>query len=376
MIINANRKELLAQARRAAKAVPAKDTGQILRGLHLEADDRAGVLKLTATNTEAAIRVTLPVSVERGGVAVVDSELFIGILAKLPGEDAYMALHNNGQFLLSSEQAQFTVVSLPAKDYPKIDIPMPGETVCVTGLKTLTAATVFAAMKEPQKPAFGCVKLTLSDDGLQAAASNGYVLAVAEGDRDCKGDFSMLIPAQSLKTLASLSKDADVYELGVTGPGPKGKQAVFFDGTLLFAARLVEGDFLDADALLNSFKPAATVTIDAAQLRDKLLNVAAVAAAGDQIELSLGKNGLTLKCEAEGGSAIAVLETRERDSVHKNVFLSQSLLCDCVKTLRGDVALLFSGEGNLLIRAGGTQCLLVGQRKRQKKEQQSKKKAA
>lgn len=53
----------------------------------------------------------------------------------------------------------------------------------------------------------------------------------ADGDKQCKGQIELLLPARSLKVLASLSNDSDVYEMGVTG-----KSLVFWSGTLLFSA--------------------------------------------------------------------------------------------------------------------------------------------
>ena len=48
----------------------------------------------------------------------------------------------------------------------------------------------------------------------------------------------MLLPARSLKVLASLSLDSDVYEMGLTG-----NSVVFWNGSMLFSARLMKGRF-------------------------------------------------------------------------------------------------------------------------------------
>ena len=69
----------------------------------------------------------------------------------------------------------------------------------------------------------------------------------ADGDKQCKGQIELLLPARSLKVLASLSNDSDVYEMGVTG-----KSLVFWSGTLLFSARLVEGKFPNTSGIFDS----------------------------------------------------------------------------------------------------------------------------
>jgi len=378
MIINANRKELLTQARRIAKVIPSRTVIPILGCILLEADERAGTLRLTATDMETAIRVTLPVSVERGGAAAVDAKLLAGILEKLAGEEVYMDLRQGERLYIRGGSAEFSVVTYPALDFPKIDIPMPGDTVTVTGLKSLITGCVFAAMDEKQitRPAMGCVRLTLSNDGLTAAATNGNVLVVVEGDRDSVGNCSLLVPASALKTLAALSRDTDVFELGVTGPGKTGKRAVFYDGTLLFSARLIEGDFLDTGAVLSSFKPAARAVVNADKFRETLGHVASVAAKQSLIELSLTTQGLALRCEGSHSDASAVVEAREAEPIDKKLYIAPRHLTDCVKPLRGEVTLAFSSYGHLMLQTKGAQCLLVGQRKRKSQEKQPKKKAA
>ena len=377
MIINANRKELLAQARRAAKVIQSRTSLTILGCILLEADEHAGTLRLTATDMETAIRVTLPVSVERGGAAAVEAKLLAGILEKLAGEEVYMDLRQECLFI-RSESAEFSVVIYPAADFPKLDIPIPGDTVTVTGLKSLITGCVFAAMDEKQitRPSMGCVCLTLSNDGLTAAATNGNVLVVVEGDRESVGNCTLLVPASALKTLAALARDTDVFELGITGPGQNGKRAVFYDGTLLFSARLMEGDFLDTDSVLSSFKPAAHAIVNADKLRETLGHVASVVAKQSLIELSLTTQGLVLRCEGSHSDASAVVETHVADPIDKKLYLTPRYLANCVKPLRGEVTLAFSAFGHLMLQTKGAQCLLIGQRKRESQEKQPEKKAA
>lgn len=46
----------------------------------MEADAARGLVTLTATNTEVAVRASLPATVQEGGTAVVPAQLFTGIL--------------------------------------------------------------------------------------------------------------------------------------------------------------------------------------------------------------------------------------------------------------------------------------------------------
>ena len=89
MIVNVKRRELLAQLKKVAKAVPAEHAPAEVKGIFFEADERAGVVKMTSTNFEVAIRSTLPAPVEKGGGVIIDSKLFHGMLDLFPVEDVY-----------------------------------------------------------------------------------------------------------------------------------------------------------------------------------------------------------------------------------------------------------------------------------------------
>ena len=81
----------------------------------------------------------------------------------------------------------------------------------------------------------------------------------ADGDKQCKGRSSCCCLPIS-QVLASLSNDSDVYEMGVTG-----KSLVFWSGTLLFSARLVEGKFPNTSGIFEQFKCQYSVHLDAAE---------------------------------------------------------------------------------------------------------------
>jgi DNA polymerase III sliding clamp (beta) subunit (PCNA family) len=356
LIANVNRKDLLDAAKKASRAA-SRDTGiAVLKGILFEADERAGLIRLTASDLSAAISVSLPAYIETGGAAVIaNTGLFLEYLALMPCEDLHLALSGDGHTLkIGSDgcSARVEIRALPEKDYPRPDIPMPGETVYVTGLKSLIARTAFMASDDPGRPVLGCVKLTLSGDGISAEAISGFGLAKATGDGEAKGDISLLIPAPVLKTLARISDDGDVFELGVTGGGKSGKVAVFFDGTLILAARLAEGEMPDTESFVRPLTETARISVRAKELSDALGRAAAFAPKGI-VDIAFADGGISLKCETgeieASGFVSAIPDTAAAPSPGVYGF-NAARLAECVRAAGGNPTLILTAGGHLVIK--------------------------
>ena len=239
MLVHVKRDELLAIAAQTAKAAPKTATSEAVLGIHVEADSRRSMLTLTATNYEIVIRASMGASVEQSGSVVISAALFPAAIASLPEQDVDLETEHPGQLTIRSGHARFRLSALSGDKYPMPELPFPDDTLPVSGLRSLARNTLFAVAEDGvPSPPMKCVRLHVGPDGLKASASNGFCIMEADGDKQCKGQIELLLPARSLKVLASLSNDSDVYEMGVTG-----KSLVFWSGTLLFSARLVELTF-------------------------------------------------------------------------------------------------------------------------------------
>ena len=211
MLIHVKRDELLAIAAQTAKAAPKTATSEAVLGIHVEADSRRSMLTLTATNYEIVIRASMGASVEQAGSVVISAVLFPAVIASLPEQDVDLETENPGQLTIRSGNAQFRLSALSGDKYPMPELPFPDDTLPVSGLRSLARNTLFAVAEDgtPSLP-MKCVRLCIGPDGLKASASNGFCIMEADGDKQCKGRIELLLPARSLKVLASLSKDSDV----------------------------------------------------------------------------------------------------------------------------------------------------------------------
>ena len=353
MLAHVSRTELLTLATQTAKAAPKIAGAEKTQGIHVEVDSRRSMITLTATNYEIAIRASMGASVEQPGSVIVNPNLFPAILTRLPEENVDLEVENGSRLVIRSGQSSFRLSVLSGEKYPMPDLPFPDDTLPVSGLCSLARSTVFAAAEENgQSPQMKCVRLQIGPDGLKACSSNGFCIVEADGDKRCKGKTELLLPARSLKTLASISKDSDVYEMGVTG-----KSLVFWSGTLLFSARLVDGRFPDTTGIFNQFKCQYSARLDATEFRHALETVAAVTDASHRFELVLGEHTVILSATSDCGKSTTPVRALIPSAPGKPFYYNCKKLLEYLNLERDQITLEFDKTGILAINSGTTRYL-------------------
>jgi DNA polymerase III sliding clamp (beta) subunit (PCNA family) len=274
LIATVNHKEFLNAAKNASLAAARETSVLPLKGLLIEADKRTGTMRMTSSDLVVFLSVSLPARIAKSGGAVVSGTgPFLEYLSIAPKGNLVFEADKDERTLTirtEGENRRLDIRTFPTSEYPKPEIPMPGETVYVAGLKSLIARTAFLASGSDAEGSAKCVKLTLTDGGIAAEAANRFTIAKTKGDPEAKGDASMIVPAEALKILARVSGDKDVFEIGIAGGGEGGKNAVFFDGATLLSARLSGDKVPDTEVLLGAVKEAARVKVRAKEFLSAL----------------------------------------------------------------------------------------------------------
>ena len=155
----------------------------------------------------------------------------------------------------------------------------------------------------------------------------------ADGDKQCKGQIELLLPARSLKVLASLSNDSDVYEMGVTG-----KSLVFWSGTLLFSARLVEGKFPNTSGIFEQFK-----------CQYRALEVAeSVSESNHRVELTFGEHEITVSAESACGRSSAPVKALVLNAPKQPFYYNSRKLLEYLRLEKEKITLEFDKFGLLV----------------------------
>ena len=181
------------------------------------------------------------------------------------------------------------------------------------------------------------------------SASNGFCIMEADGDKQCKGQIELLLPARSLKVLASLSNDSDVYEMGVTG-----KSLVFWSGTLLFSARLVEGKFPNTSGIFEQFKCQYSVHLDAAEFIRALEVAESVSESNHRVELTFGEHEITVSAESACGRSSAPVKALVLNAPKQPFYYNSRKLLEYLRLEKEKITLEFDKFGLLVVRSGST----------------------
>ena len=350
MLVHVKRDELLAIAAQTAKAAPKTATSEAVLGIHVEADSRRSMLTLTATNYEIVIRASMGASVEQSGSVVISAALFPAAIASLPEQDVDLETEHPGQLTIRSGHARFRLSALSGDKYPMPELPFPDDTLPVSGLRSLARNTLFAVAEDGvPSPPMKCFRLHVGPDGLKASASNGFCIMEADGDKQCKGQIELLLPARSLKVLASLSNDSDVYEMGVTG-----KSLVFWSGTLLFSARLVEGKFPNTSGIFEQFKCQYSVHLDAAEFIRALEVAESVSESNHRVELTFGEHEITVSAESACGRSSAPVKALVLNAPKQPFYYNSRKLLEYLRLEKEKITLEFDKFGLLVVRSGST----------------------
>ena len=281
MKVTANRVELLAAAKRTANVAPSSSPLDALRGVLMETDNTAGKLTLSATNLEIAIEQKIPCTCEDSDAVVINADLLAEMLTLLGGDTVeFQREPGKPQISIRSGQAGYTVPVMERGAFPKMEIPFPEDTITVTGIPTMAKRSVFATGQDPEQPLLKCIDLRFTKDGLRAVGSDGSCMVSAKGDDKSTGNIDLLVPAPSLLQLARMCGDKDEFRVGTTG-----KQIVFFRENFACSARLMDGEYINADQILGSLVNSFTVLTDVLELRQALNAVTAISS-GNAVKLT------------------------------------------------------------------------------------------
>jgi len=232
----------------AGRAVSNRNTLPILSNVLLETqDDR---LQLTATDLDTAIRCVIPASVAENGSVAVSASVLGDVVSKLA--DAPVTLEmQDGKVSVRSGKSHYTILSLPAEDYPVvpevsegIDITIPQAT-----LKEMLHMTTFAASKEETRSLLMGVLFEARGSTLTLVATDTHRLAWKQTpiSQEVSQAVTAIVPAKPLVELERVLKDSmdDTVHIRF---GPS--QAQFETAEVTLVSRVLDGQFPNYDKVI------------------------------------------------------------------------------------------------------------------------------
>ncbi|HCF26097.1 MAG TPA: DNA polymerase III subunit beta [Cyanobacteria bacterium UBA11049] len=205
-----NQSDLSTNMTLVSRAVPSRPTHPVLANVLLQADAQKSQVSLTAFDLSLGIRTSFPAEVETSGAITLPAKLLNDIVARMP----------QGEITLEDEAAEVpfcaTIVSTSGRyqvhgmgvdDFPELPILEKGEAIELPAEALLEGikGSLLAASTEEAKQILSGVHLSVSQDTLEFAATDGHRLAVVkrafETETEDLPDLEVTIPAKALREL-------------------------------------------------------------------------------------------------------------------------------------------------------------------------------
>lgn len=291
--------ELKAALARVGHAVSTRSALPILSNILIATE--GDCLRISATNLEIAMSLTVPARITEAGSTTIPAKLFEGFVGSLSSGDVeLMPIPGGVQGLrLRSGSMQSNIRGTAPDEFPMIHGLEDADYLFTIGVATMrsmirTCATSFAkGLGSDARPIFTAILTTIKDDQLTMVSADTFRMAVHHTTIEGAAQFDdLLVPGTTYETLASVlptSGEVEVFS---------GKNQIFFRAPdMLLGSRLIDGRFAAWRVVMpNEF--GTRVVIPTERLKDVLKGTSLFArneSASNTVKVSVtpGQDGLT-----------------------------------------------------------------------------------
>ncbi|MBD2343524.1 DNA polymerase III subunit beta [Anabaena subtropica] len=300
-----------------SRAVPSRPTHPILANVLLQADAQTNQVSLTAFDLSLGIRTSFNADVWQGGAIALPAKLLVDITSRLPeGEitlDDESALTDGtatGEGLivtLTPKTGQYQVRAMGSEEFPELPLIENTEAIYLTATALMEGlrGSLFATSGDETKQVLTGVHLTVKQDTLEFAATDGHRLAVVEtaNERpleDNEQQLEVTVPARALREVERMLTHNASSEEPIALYLDQG-QVVFAWQNQRLTSRTLEGQYPAYRQLIpRQFER--QVTVERRQLLSTLERIAVLADQKNNIvkvTIDSTAQELTLSCEAQ-----------------------------------------------------------------------------
>jgi len=202
-------------------------------------------LSVTATDMEVELVVTMDLQLEQTGELTLPAKKILDICRALPQEAKLQFEVKKDRVSISYGKSRFTLATLPAQEYPVIDIM---ENIISFNIKQkilgkLLENTQFAMAQQDVRYYLNGLLLEISDNKLRAVATDGHRLALDETDIQVtlEEPLQIIVPRKGITELRRLLQDDDSeIEIQISTNHIRAKNA-----NICFTSKLIDGRFPD-----------------------------------------------------------------------------------------------------------------------------------
>lgn len=253
LLIQNERNALLAALTSVVGVVERRHTLPILSNLLLE--KKAGKLTLLATDLELQISTQLDAQAGEDFAITIAARKLFDIVRALPDSAKVKLDTKDSQVVVSAGKSRFTLQTLPAADFPRVETGSGlGEAIHLPQkkLKRLLQLVQFAMASQDIRYYLNGMLLVLEGKQLRVVATDGHRLSYAETELDMDaGTREIIIPRKTVVELSKLLADVDdVVELRIGA----NQVTITLPGTEL-VTKVVDGKFPDYQRVIPLNQP-------------------------------------------------------------------------------------------------------------------------
>ncbi len=298
-------------------AVSSRSTLTILENILITTEQDC--ICLSGTNLELGLRYWIPAQIDEPGSITVPAKLFTDHVNTLPADTVSLTLNETNQTVTVRCQKVVTDIrGIEASEFP----PMPefdsSQAVSfeMPEIKKMIGQVAFAAAVDDNRPVLHGVKMSVNDNILSMAATDGYRIAIKKIvlSESLDAPLSAIIPATALRELARIA-GSNTKTVSMAFCGDKSQVIFHLDNAELISS-LIAGEFINYEAIVpTSFKT--SIVVSTAALQSACSQAGVIARDNKNlIKLDIktasesGTGSITIMTQAEqsGGSQQNVIE--------------------------------------------------------------------
>ncbi|MGH1393300.1 MAG: DNA polymerase III subunit beta [Trichormus sp.] len=297
-----------------SRAVPSRPTHPVLANVLLQADAQTNQVSLTAFDLSLGIRTSFNAEVWQEGAIALPAKLLVDITSRLPegeitleGESTDSTTGEGLAVTLTPKTGKYQLRAMDAEEFPELPLIENTEPINITTTALIEGlrGSLFATSGDETKQVLTGVHLTVKQDTLEFAATDGHRLALVETTNerpleDNEQQLEVTVPARALRELERMLAHKASSDEPIALYLDQG-QVVFAWGNQRLSSRTLEGQYPAYRQLIpRQFER--QVTVERRQFLSTLERIAVLADQKNNIvKVSIDSNAqiLTLSCEAQ-----------------------------------------------------------------------------
>lgn len=254
MHLSVDRSDFFSALQVVSRAVSSRTPLPVLSGVLLEAAGQN--LVLTATDLEITIRTKIPAQVSREGSVVLSSRYLLEYVRRIPEGSIEVSLGTDGQAAtLRWQRSEHQVNGFSPDQFPDLPAADNGRQLLFPQslFRQIIQQTAFAVSNDETRPVLTGVHIRLSEEGIDALATDGFRVAMKNASSNFSGDaISMILPGRALQEIMRILNGDSNEPAALSFSG---NQVHIDVGHAQISSRLIDGQYPNVKELLPSHYP-------------------------------------------------------------------------------------------------------------------------